>query len=143
MSVKTIVIAPDGTPDFGLIVLIEHSSGIQYEVQCGGHMTERRSREGYIVPVGTAEAARPLRELFARLFRGNPPPAGGNQWTSGKINELDALVAQVPYWTRLPEGIDSRHVLALDRDRAVDLTEAWVPVDTPDGKGVLIFKNSD
>lgn len=54
MSMKTIAIAPDGTQDFGLMVLIEHASGIRYEVQCGGHMTERRSREGYIVPVGTA-----------------------------------------------------------------------------------------
>jgi hypothetical protein len=140
---KTIVIDPDGTQEFGLIVLIEYSSGTRYEVQCGGHMAERRNREGYIVPVGAAEAARPLQELFARLFRGNPPPAGGNQWTPDNINELEALVARVAYWTRLPDGIDSRHVLTLDLDRAMDLTEAWVPVITPDGKGALIFKNSD
>ncbi|MFJ9706886.1 DUF6210 family protein [Streptomyces sp. NPDC101234] len=33
--------------------------------------------------------------------------------------------------------------LALDETRLADVDEAWVPVVTPDGPGVLVWENSD
>lgn len=38
---------------------------------------------------------------------------------------------------------DARIFLKLDLQRIDDLTEAWIPVQTAYGRGVLIFDNSD
>lgn len=31
----------------------------------------------------------------------------------------------------------------MNRERLAELTEAWIPVETVDGAGILVFKNSD
>jgi Family of unknown function (DUF6210) len=143
MNMTIVAIDPDGTQDWGVFVIADSPTGTTYEVQCGGHSTEQRSAEGYLVPVGDAAAARPLQDFFARAFGGNPPPAGGNRWSDTQLDELAGIVGQLPYWSRSQDGSDQRSLLKLNRERVSELTEAWIPVEMLGGAGILIFKNSD
>lgn len=140
---KVVAIDPDGTQDWGLFVILDARTSTMYEVQCGGPSTLQRSAEGLLVPVGDAIAARPLREFFADAFRGNPPPAGGSEWSEAQLDEVAGIVGRVPYWSRRDDGSDRRSMLKLNRERVSEMTEAWIPVETSDGAGILIFKNSD
>jgi hypothetical protein len=140
---QTVVIDPDGTQSWCLLLVFPAETGTTYESQCAGVATEQRQIEGYLVPVGDQVASAALRDFFARQFRGNPPPYGGNDWTGDALDELADLVGQVPYWYRKPDGTDSRTMLSLNVDRVSELTEAWVPVRTADGDAILLFKNSD
>ncbi|HVH64497.1 MAG TPA: DUF6210 family protein [Candidatus Acidoferrum sp.] len=136
-------IDPEGTQAWGCSIIVDSPTGILYEVQTGGHATAQRRAEGYLVPVGDAVAAGPLLEFFAKQFNGNPPPLGGNKWTAGHLDALAEIIGQVAYWSKRPDGSDQRSHLQLDRNRLTELTEGWIPVRLLDGRGVLIFKNSD
>ena len=148
-----IFLDPDGTQDFGSLVIVAAPTGVVYAHQCGGLATEDREQEGFAVPVGGPSAARPLRAFFHQEFHGNPPILGsrgnvmlGPWWTDAQITELQALVEQVALWKTYasPSGMDDvRTFLKLDLDRLDELTEAWIPVHTAYGRGVLIFANSD
>jgi hypothetical protein len=50
-------------------------------------------------------------------------------------------VEALPYWT-CDEG-ETRVSLRLDESRLEEVVEAWVPVLTPDGPGVLVWENCD
>ncbi|MFJ9461250.1 DUF6210 family protein [Kitasatospora sp. NPDC101447] len=53
-----------------------------------------------------------------------------------------ALVGAVRYWAC--DGTTVKpHRLQLDESRIREADEAWVPVITPDGPGVLVWLNSD
>jgi len=139
---QTVVIDPNGTQSWGLLLVMPAETGTTYETECAGVATEHRQIEGYLVPVGDQLASKVLQDFFARQFRGNPPPYGGNDWTGDALDELADLVKQVPYWHKKPDGSDSRTVLSLNIDRVSELTEGWVPVRTADGDAILLFKNS-
>ena len=120
------------------MLLVERPTGIVYEQQCGGHLNEVRSAEGFLVPVGDAMTAAPLRAWFASKFRGNPER---ERWNVEDEDQLDQLLHAVREWP-----IDRREgpwPLALDRTRLAELTEAWVPVTSEYGPAVLLFRNSD
>jgi hypothetical protein len=137
---------PDGTQEFGLFAVVAAPTGVTYAHQCAGFATEVREVEGFLVPLGGPSAARPLVDWFARTFGGNPPFHGSpfwDQWTLERVDELAALVAAVPMWRIDRKEGDDRFFLALDRARLHELTEAWVPVRTPYGPGVLVFANCD
>ncbi len=135
---------PDGTllREMGLHTIMEAPTGVVYAHQCAGHANERREREGYLLPVGTAKLAAPLRELFRREFRGWPPGTSSATWTDERLDALGAIVATIPFWQTGREE-DRRSSLALDRSRLDDLTEGWIPVQTPEGRGILVFEKSD
>ena len=62
------------------------------------------------------------------------------------LEELDALLQAIPRWKTYPLAVeldDRREPLHPGRDRLVELTEAWFPVHTPYGPGILVFANSD
>jgi uncharacterized protein DUF6210 len=148
-----IFLDPDGTQPLGLIAIVAAATRVTYAHQCGGHATEIRQLEGFAVPVGDATAAQPLRAFFAQRFHGNPPIGGLNAekrsdggWTAADLEELDLLLGHIALWKTSPEGSgvdDERAFLHLDRSRLEELTEAWVPVRSVYGPGVLVFANSD
>jgi hypothetical protein len=148
-----IFVDPDGTQEFGSLVIVVAPTCVVYAHQCGGLACELRELEGFAVPVGGPSAARPLRTFFHQTFHGNPPVPGHNTtarlgpwWTDAQIGELQALVEQIAFWkTYAPESgtDDERTFLKLDLERLEELTEAWIPVQTAYGSGVLIFANSD
>lgn len=148
-----IFLDPDGTQEFGSLVIVAAPTGVVYAHQCGGLTCEDRELEGFAVPVGGPSAARPFRTFFLQEFHGNPPVPGnrgslmlGPWWTDAQITELQALVEQIALWkTYAPKSgmDDERTFLKLELDRLDELTEAWIPVHMAYGRGVLIFANSD
>lgn len=148
-----IFLDPDGTQQLGLIVIVAAATGVTYAHQCGGHATVIRQMEGFAVPVGDATAAQPLRAFFHQRFLGNPPAVerdtekrSDDGWTAADLEKLDLLLGQIALWETFPEGSgvdDERAFLQLDRSRLEELTEAWIPVSSRYGPGMLVFANSD
>jgi hypothetical protein len=137
-----VLLNPDGAEDLGLNLIVEHPTGVLYGQQCAGFLTELRIVEGFLIPVGGPDAARRVYDWFWKAFQGHgyPPIV----WTEDRIRELAGLVAQVPCWLTQPEGEDDeRHLLVLDEGRLDECVEAWIPVRTPYGRGILVLENSD
>jgi hypothetical protein len=133
---------PDGAQRLGLLVMVEAPTGVTYAHQCAGCSHDYRVVEGFLIPLGGADTARPFHDWFWRNFRqhGYPPI----EWTEQRASELASLVTAVPCWlTPGPPGDDRRAFLELDTDRLEECADGWVPVRTPYGRGILVFENSD
>ncbi|MGV3720958.1 MAG: DUF6210 family protein [Actinomycetota bacterium] len=156
-ALRRVFLDPDGSlPDlFG--VIIQHPTGVRFEHQCGGVETLHFGVEGYFVPLGRLHVVaeegvfdlRQLTEVFhnrnACVWRGNPGklPPNTCHLPADRLEQLRALVAAIPYWICDEVNTEQRHQLRLDDARLGELVEAWVPVTTPDGPGVLIWENCD
>ena|SRR5215472_6537067 len=136
-----LVLDPDGSLDLGLFVVVEAPTGVIYEHQCTGYLCEQRSVEGYLVPVGTRQAAAAILRFFER-FNGWPPPLANQVWTPSLRQELADVVKEIPYWERRGD-VDVRVNLQLDDGRLDEATEAWVPVLAAGHRAILLFENCD
>lgn len=146
--VRVVQLDPDGTLDPWLAVVIRYSTGVAYANQCAGVATENRMVEGYLQLLGGAQCdvdrvrVAPLMEVFhdgdacKYAWRGQQLPAE-------RLARLEKLVGEIPYWTTHLESSDSKQPLRLDKSRIDEIAEAWIPVETPDGAGVLVYKNCD
>ena len=136
-----ILLDPDDSRDFGLVALVQGSTSVVYAHRCGGVADEVREIEGFAIPLGGGDAAFPLINFFRR-FAGYPPDmtSGGQRWQGRELDMLCDLVSDVPCWTSGDGAPEKRH-LALDKDRLGEVTDAWIPVVTPFGPGVLVFRN--
>ncbi|MBI3974354.1 MAG: hypothetical protein HY332_23995 [Chloroflexi bacterium] len=141
-----IFLNPDGGQEFGMAVIVAKKTGVVYAHQCAGLYTEVREMEGFAVPLGDLSAAEPLVEFFRR-FRGWPPATWSSYnkcWEEADLAELARIVGAIPFWrTSKSESGTQRAFLEFDSARMDELTEAWVPVRTVYGPGVLVFPNSD
>jgi hypothetical protein len=136
-----VIIDPDGTLDFGLLLLVRASTGIRYQSQSGGVYCVNRSEEGYLVPVGSGEDAAPLQAFFRSRFNGNPPD-DGSAWSPEALTALDKALNGIRAW-RADGAAATPAPIQLDYQHLEGLTEAWIPVTSILGPAVLIFKNSD
>lgn len=138
----TVVLDPDGTfPDW-MYVIVRASTGIRYHQQFGGTGTKQESLEGFLVPVASAEARRLLDALFVTELRGTGLWGGHRAPDADIVRKVAEAVTLIPYWDAA--GDDTRPTpLQLDESRLQDVDEAWLPVVTPDGPGVLVWPNSD
>ncbi len=111
-------------------VVVEAPTGIVYEQQYGGTACLQGRIEGFLVPVESSLTA--LIHFFEHDFRG-----------SGRLDDrLRAIVTGITYWAS--DGLAAEpHALRLDESRLHAVDEAWVPVLTPDGPGILLWPNSD
>jgi hypothetical protein len=140
--VPYVFLNPDGIEDLGLHVIVESPTGVVYAHQCAGSLTEIRTVEGFLIPVGGPDAARRIYDWFWATFGGTC--YGPVEWTGDRIDPLADLVAQIACWLTHPDGAgDERRTLELDRERIGECVEAWIPVRTPYGRGILVLKNSD
>lgn len=152
MASFNVFLDPAETHPFGLAVIVLGPTGVTYENQCGGFLTETRSAEGFLVLVPSIdfdpEASEAfdvegaLLTFFHREFRGNLPAP--EEWSQTQLADLANIVSRIPFWVT-PSGVVPAALmhLSLDRDRLAELTEAWVPVTTPYGPGILVFANCD
>ena len=124
-----------------MAVVCEATTGVRYTNQTGGVRCLPRTTEGYYVPVFDGQALAELRSLFEDEFE----TAGAR----GGPEELDAFIERLRGAVDLIRmdsskgGGPSEVRLQLDDSRLVEADEAWIPVLTPDGPGVLIWENSD
>ncbi|AGC44980.1 hypothetical protein MYSTI_03674 [Myxococcus stipitatus DSM 14675] len=152
MATHNVFLDPAGTSPFGLAVIVLAPTGVTYEHQCEGLMTSTRAAEGFLVPVPSNDYDPEANEafdvegallgFFHKEFRGNPPPL--EEWRQGQVESLAQVVSRVPFWST-PTGSAPSELLhlSLDLDRIAEATEAWVPVTTPYGPGILVFQNCD
>ena len=131
---------PDGTQQSLAVVVVQHPTGITYGHQCAGVLTDCRSLEGFLIPVGGPELSARLSSWFVTRWRGS---GFDMDWTVDLIESLAELVSTIACWQTTIDGEDRRAFLRLDKDRIDECVEAWVPVETPYGPGVLLFENSD
>ncbi len=143
MSEKTYVfVDPDGTEEIGLSLVIEALTGVEYGNQCGGSATEENAVEGYLIPLGMRDMEQRLYDFFWDEFGGHCHKPR-NEWTERRILKLEELIRQIPDWICSKKNKDERASLELDRTRIADCIEAWIPVRSKRGKGILMLKNSD
>jgi Family of unknown function (DUF6210) len=135
---RVISIDPVGTAPEWMYVVIEDSTDVAYAQQYGGTACRQGEIEGYLVPVHSNEALSELRALFEVRLR------GAGVWHRRLDGELLGVVrcavGRIEYW---PTNDGEPEILRVDDQRLDDLDEAWIPVVTSDGPGVLIWCNSD
>jgi hypothetical protein len=137
---RFVFLHPDGIAEGWLYVVVRAGTGVLYQQQYGGTACRQGEVEGFLVPVAGADALDELRELFERHFRG--AGTGNHPWPDDERDRLRRIVAGVTYWAC--DGLtEEPHGLRLDDSRMHEADEAWVPVLTPDGPGVLVWFNSD
>jgi len=139
----------DGTLEPWLAAVIRYPTGVVYSTQCAGVSTEERFIEGYLVLLGGSkyEAQDEKIEVSALTDVFHDGDAcmwswKGHDLPDERLRKLTHLVEQIPYWRTGAEG-DARYQICIDRDRAGEIAEAWIPIETPDGPGVLLYKNCD
>lgn len=143
---RYVFLDPDGTQgrDWSYVI-VRAPTGICYEQQYGGTATRSGHVEGYLVPVRSAPALADLRTFFERDLRGSG--AEGRSWPEEDLRRLRGAVERILFWESSPgpEGVNGRgpQALVLDESRLADLDEAWIPVLTADGPGILVWQNSD
>jgi hypothetical protein len=81
-----------------------------------------------------------LRDLFKRHFRG--AGSWNHAWPDAEREILRRLVGEIVYWA-CDGSTEEPCYLRRDESRIGEADEAWVPVVTPDGPGVLLWPNSD
>jgi len=149
---RRVFIDPDATwqPRW-LVVVIEAATGVLYAQQCCGNVCDVREVEGYLVPLGGLKADPDKGFVDPDEFTAIFHDSGGCAWgcaygalPADRLERLRRLVQEVPFWTCNDGGnIDERTFLEVDDERLEDITEAWVPVLTADGRGVLMWANCD
>ncbi|WP_141725206.1 DUF6210 family protein [Micromonospora pallida] len=123
-----------------LYVVVEAQTGVLYQHQYGGTACRQGQVEGFLVPIAGADALDALRQLFEKDLSG----AGtwNYSWPDEERIRLRQIIGGISYWA-CDGHSEELHALRLDESRIREADEAWIPVITPDGPGVLVWFNSD
>lgn len=137
---RYVFLDPDGMAGGRLYAVVRAQTGVFYRQQYGGTACRQGQVEGFLVPVFGPDSLVQLRELFEGHFAG----AGtwNYRWRDEEIDSLRRSVEAICYWV-CDELDETPQPLRLDEQHLADADEAWVPVLTPDGPGVLVWFNSD
>ncbi len=147
---RFVYLDPDGTSHDWLAVVVRRETGVIYGTQCAGIATEQRLVEGYLIPLGASKYEvngssidiHAWNEIFHEdgwcKYR-----SAGRDLPPDRLARLSDLVQTIPYWQCNLDGHDTKHPLRIDESRIDELVEAWIPVETPDGPGVLLYRNCD
>ncbi|HEX6969574.1 MAG TPA: DUF6210 family protein [Micromonosporaceae bacterium] len=139
-SRRFVFLDPDGMAGSWLYVIVEAKTGVFYQQQYGGTACRQGQVEGFLVPVTGADALDGLRQLFEKDFRGKG--TWNYRWSDEELDRLRQIIGGIVYWAC--DGLNEEpHSLRLDESRLHEADEAWIPVITPDGPGVLVWCNSD
>ncbi len=123
-----------------MAVICEAHTGVRYTNQAGGVQCLPKTTEGYYVPVFDGQALAELRAVFEDDLQ-EQGARGGPEVLKPYIERIREAVSLVRMDSST--GGPSEAHLKLDDSRLAEADEAWIPVITPDGPGVLIWENSD
>jgi hypothetical protein len=147
--VRRVSLDPDGTWDPAwIVVVVAASTGVIYEQQCAGLATELRTLEGFLVPLGGQKLDPDAGKIDPGELTGVFHKGKDCAWGSGislppeRLDNLRSVIASITYWKASGDD-ELRSHLELDDSRLEALTEAWAPVITADGPGVLMWHNCD
>jgi hypothetical protein len=110
---------------------------------------EQRLVEGYLVPLGGSKVDvdnKIYLQPFTDVFHGDGGchyDWRGSDLPPRELNRLKRLVREIPFWHCGLTGVGEKRQLEVDEKRMDEIAEAWVPVITPYGRGVLLYKNCD
>lgn len=134
---------PDGSQGSGVVVVVQAPTGVVYASQVGGSANEERSVEGFAIPLFDTQHLNTLKMFFARYCR-NPPGSAApyESWKERDLQVLADIVRGITLWHTTREK-DEPAQLECDWARLEELTEGWIPVLTPYGRGILTHQNCD
>ncbi|MFJ8622767.1 DUF6210 family protein [Kitasatospora sp. NPDC093550] len=132
---------PDGCGGGWVFVIVAALTGVVYQAQCGGHSCAQEEQEGYLLPLYGTDLDAELNELFVGELRGWGHR--GRVWPPESLARLRCAVGELGVYPSGRHDEPCPTWLVLDESRLADLAEAWVPVLTPHGPGVLVWENSD
>lgn len=149
---RSVLLDPEGTLVQWMAVLIRHPTGVIYSNQCGGTSTQPRYIEGYLVPVGpdshvpTVNCNHLIESLRAPFHRAGGciyPAVPGDKLPTEVVSMLSEAVRRIPFYHNELEHDSIRTLLEVDQAMLSQLVEAWIPVRTAAGPGVLVYTNCD
>ena len=146
-TARHVFIDPDGSLPPYLGVVIQMPTGVIYGHQCAGVATETRYVEGYWIPVGGLKSVpddgfvdpAALTDVF-HSGGGCVYDWVGTNLPAERAATLRNLVASIPLRHSTNGG---QSPLGLRAASIEEVAEGWVPVDTFDGPGILMWKNCD
>ncbi|MFD4657141.1 DUF6210 family protein [Kitasatospora sp. NPDC058444] len=123
-----------------MFVIVAAPTGVIYQNQGGGYGCVQYQQEGYLIPLLGPDLDDELKEIFVGELKGH-----GSRRLDWPADLLDRLRAAVGFHVHGSANRDDPlpTPLVLDESRLSEVDEAWVPVLTPDGPGVLVWENSD
>lgn len=140
-----VYIDSDGTFGDWIAIVIENKTGIIYGTQCHGVICEQRYVEGFLIPCGglliNADDGLLTSAMLTSPFHSNG--CMYNESFQSRVDEIAAIVQQIPIWHYVNINDCTRDYLELDQDRAYEICEAWIPIKTKFGRGVLLWNNCD
>jgi Family of unknown function (DUF6210) len=149
-DVRFVYLDPDGTLTEWIAIVIRRETGVVYGTQCAGVATEQRFIEGYLIPVAGAKYDVDEGNIEVGPFRALFHDQDACKWSwsgralpSERLALLKNLLETIPYWCCNLDGDDQKHRIRIDEACVEEIAEAWIPVHTPDGPGVLLFQNCD
>ncbi|MFI9365230.1 DUF6210 family protein [Kitasatospora sp. NPDC053057] len=116
-------------------------TGVVHQNQCGGHACARYEQEGYLVPLSGTDLDEDMNEIFVGELKGWDKC--GLEWPAGVLDRLRAAVDSLGMYGSGRSGDLYPPPLVLDEPWLSEAAEAWIPVITADGPGVLVWENSD
>lgn len=144
-----VFIDADGTQSSWLYLIAEKSTQVFYTSQCAGLENQIRSTEGYLIPlIGLTFDAYALLDEYShqlrQIFHQGQSCRSASKLNTQQLDRLQSYIENITIWftNNEPED-DQRQHLCLDMSRLEEITEAWVPVISPYGKAILIWKNCD
>lgn len=142
----------DGPAEGWLHVVVRAPTRVVYKHQYGGTMCRHGEVQGYLVPVFGDQALAELREFFevtlgAQGTTTHDWPEVRYEWPQDQLDLLRRAVGRILWLAdddpAPPWQLAGPVPLVLDESRIEQFDEAWLPVLTPDGPGVLWWCNSD
>ncbi len=140
-----VYIDSDGTLGDWIAIVIENKTGIIYGTQCHGVLCEQRYVEGFLIPCGGLLFNSDDGFITPALLT-LPFHSGGcmyNKSFQSEVSEIANIVQRIPIWHYNNINDCTRDQLELDLDRIYEICEAWIPVKTKFGRGVLLWNNCD
>jgi uncharacterized protein DUF6210 len=140
---RLVVLDPNGCgADLGwMFVIVAAPTGVVYLNQSGGYSCAQYEQEGYLIPLLGAGLDEELKEIFVGELRGWG--TRGLTWPVELLDRLRTAVASFAVYACDRHDDLYPTPLVLDESRLDEVAEAWLPVVTPDGPGVLVWENSD
>ncbi len=79
-----------------------------------------------------------------QIFHQGQSRRSATKFNTQQLDQLRSCIENITIWfTSNEQEEDQRQYVCLDMSRLEEITEAWVPVISPYGKAILIWKNFD
>lgn len=79
-----------------------------------------------------------------QIFHQGQSCRSATKFNTQQLDQLRSCIENITIWfTSNEQEEDQRQYVCLDMSRLEEITEAWVPVISPYGKAILIWKNFD